>query len=72
MTDRFAAGVLVGQPGNQCRGYGTCGAALLHEAKAKCSQCGSSCFDHLTDEPMQPYCLDCGHPWEGDIPEVQP
>jgi hypothetical protein len=54
---------LVGPPGRQCGGDGTCLAARLHRAGAKCHDCGCGSFDHDTDRADEAYCLDCGEEW---------
>lgn len=42
-----------------CSGNGTCAAARLHSQGYKC-ECGSTSFDHTTEEPNRAYCLGCG------------
>ena len=43
-----------------CSGDGTCAAARLHFADARCAYCGGMTFDHASGEPEKPFCEDCG------------
>lgn len=43
-----------------CAGDGTCSAARLHIAGARCTKCGGDYFDHDAGAPERSYCMTCG------------
>ena len=58
-------GEMMGPPGRECNGDGTCLPAVLHSRGVKC-KCGSGSWDHDTNKADEAYCLWCGEAYEGD------
>ncbi len=51
---------MMGPPGRQCYGDGTCEAARLNKAETSCKECGCQSWDHETGTPQTSFCVKCG------------
>jgi len=60
---------LLGPPGRQCNGDGTCLPARLHATGYPCPICGACCWDHKTDRPDEAFCANCGAGHEKERPK---